>query len=207
MKISSLPRKVVRGLPYLQKEMRAIVSDHTPFFIAVPRTVHIWRGAPCNAKCIMCTYGFLQGEAYRQLTYSAFTDEMMPRALDQIHELCGRGTLVSYMGGEPTTCRSLTEWIEQAGHLGLDFRFTTNGYLMTQETARRYVAAGLFNIGVSFESLDPKINEVIRPYKDGTARTLRCIELLLEERQRQKKHLSINIKTVLTEINLDSFLE
>jgi sulfatase maturation enzyme AslB (radical SAM superfamily) len=207
MKISSLPRKVVRGLPYLQKELRAIVSDRTPLFIAVPRTVHVWRGAPCNAKCIMCTYGFLQGEAYRQLTYSAFTDEMMPRALAQIHELCGRGTLVSYMGGEPTTCRSLTEWIEQAGRLGLDFRFTTNGYLMTQETARRFVAAGLFNIGVSFESLDPKINEVIRPYKDGTAKTLRCIELLMEERQRQKKHLSINIKTVLTEINLDSFLE
>lgn len=207
MKISSLPRKVVRGLPYLQKELRAIVSDRTPLFIAVPRTVHIWRGAPCNAKCIMCTYGFLQGEAYRQLTYSTFTDEMMPRALDQIHELCGRGTLVSYMGGEPTTCRSLTDWIEQAGRLGLDFRFTTNGYLMTQETACRFVAAGLFNIGVSFESLDPKINEVIRPYKDGTAKTLRCIELLLEERQRQKKHLSINIKTVLTEINLDSFLE
>src|SRR5579859_5144849 len=207
MKISSLPRKVVRGLPYLGKEARAIISDRTPFFIALPRTVHIWRGAPCNAKCIMCTYGFLKGEAYRQLSYTPFTDEMMPRALDQIHELCGRGTLVSYMGGEPTICRSITEWIEQAGRLGLDFRFTTNGYLMTEEMARRFVAAGLFNIGVSFESLDPKINEVIRPYRDGTAKTLRCIELLLNERERQKKYISINIKTVLTELNLEGFLD
>jgi sulfatase maturation enzyme AslB (radical SAM superfamily) len=207
MKISSLPRKVVRGLPYLSKEVRAIISDRTPLFIAVPRTVHIWRGAPCNAKCIMCTYGFLKGEAYRQLVTTPFTDDMMPRALDQIHELCGRGTLVSYMGGEPTVCRSLTEWIEQAGRLGLDFRFTTNGYTMTEEMARRFVAAGLFNIGVSFESLDPKINEVIRPYRDGTAKTLNCIELLLQERIRQKKYISINIKTVLTDINLESFLE
>src|SRR6516225_7140740 len=171
MKISSLPRKVVRGLPYLQKELRAIVSDRTPLFIAVPRTVHIWRGAPCNAKCIMCTYGFLQGEAYRQLTNSTFTDEMMPRALDQIHELCGRGTLVSYMGGEPTTCRSLVDWAEQAARLGVDFRFTTNGYTMSEGMARRLAAAGVFNIGVSFESLDPKINEIIRPYPDGTAKT------------------------------------
>ena len=207
MKISSLPRKVVRGLPYLRKEVKAIISDRTPFFIALPRTVHIWRGAPCNAKCIMCTYGFLKGEAYRQISTSDFTDEMMPRALDQIHELCGRGTLVSYMGGEPTTSRHITEWIDQAGRLGLDFRFTTNGYTMTEEMARRFVAGGLFNVGVSLESLDPKINEVIRPYRDGTAKTVRCIELLLHERQSQKRYLSINIKTVLTDINLESFLE
>jgi len=207
MNVASLPRKVVRGLPYLGKEVRAIISDRTPFFLAVPRTVHIWRGAPCNAKCIMCTYGYLKGEAYRELSTSVFTDEMMPRALDQIHELCGRGTLVSYMGGEPTTSRHLTEWIEQAGRLGLDFRFTTNGYIMTEEMARRFVAAGLFNIGVSLESLDPKINETIRPYRDGTAKTLRCIEVLLQARADLKKHLSINIKTVLTETNLESFLD
>lgn len=207
MKISSLPRKVIRGLPYLGKEVRAIISDRTPFFIAVPRTVHIWRGAPCNAKCIMCTYGYFTGEAYRQLSTSPFTDDMMPRALDQIHELCGRGTLVSYMGGEPTTSRHLTGWVEQAGRLGLDFRFTTNGYLMNEEMARRLVAAGLFNIGISLESLDPKINETLRPRANGTAQTLRCIELLARERERQKKHISLNIKTVLTDINLESFLE
>jgi sulfatase maturation enzyme AslB (radical SAM superfamily) len=197
----------MRGLPYLGKEVRAIVSDHSPLFVAVPRTVHIWRGAPCNAKCIMCTYGYLKGEAYRKLISSEFTDEMMPRALDQIAELCGRGTLVSYMGGEPTTNRHIVEWIEQAGRLQVDFRFTTNGYVMTEEMARRFVAAGLFNIGISLESLDPKINEVIRPFPKGTERTLRCIELLLQERQRQKRHISLNIKTVLTDLNLESFLD
>src|SRR5690242_10235869 len=132
MRIASLPRKVARGLPYLGKELRAIVSDRTPVFIAVPRTVHIWRDAPCNAKCIMCTYGYLKGEEYRAISRSDFTDDMMPRTLSQIHELCGRGTLVSYMGGEPTVCPSITDWIEQAGKSGLDFRFTTNGYRMDE---------------------------------------------------------------------------
>lgn len=207
MKIASLPRKVVRGLPYLGKELRAIVSDRTPFFIALPRTVHIWRGAPCNAKCVMCNYGYLKGEALREISRSSFTDDLMPRTLDQIHELCGGGTLVSYMGGEPTTSRHIVEWVEQSGKLGLDFRFTTNGYIMGEEMANRFVAAGLFNIGVSLESLDPKINEVIRPHPEGTAKTIRCIDLLLQARARQKKHLSINVKTVLTEINLESFIE
>jgi MoaA/NifB/PqqE/SkfB family radical SAM enzyme len=207
MKIASLPRKVARGLPYLGKEIRAFVSDRTPCFIAVPRTVHIWREAPCNAKCIMCIYGYYQGEDYRRISTSPFTDEMMLQALHEIHELCGRGTLVSYMGSEPTINRHAVEWIELAGRLGLDFRFTTNGYVVNEELARRYVAANLFNIGVSLESLDPKINETIRPYPGGTAKTLRCITLLLQERARQKKHLSINIKTVLTDINLESFIE
>ncbi len=189
------------------KEMRAIISDRTPFFIAAPRVVHIWRGAPCNAKCIMCSFSYLKGEAYRKLVTSPFTDEMMPRALREIHELCGRGTLVSYMGGEATVSRHLTDWIELAGELNLDFRFTTNGYAMSEEMARRFVAAGLFNIGVSLESTDPKINETIRPFPNGTARTLRCIDLLLKERARQKKHISINVKTVLTNVNLESFVD
>ncbi len=207
MKIASLPRKLARGLPYFVKEMRAIISDKTPYFIAVPRTVHIWRGAPCNARCIMCDYGYLKGEGLRAISRSDFTDDLMPRALDQIRELCGRGTLVSYMGGEPTVNKHVTEWIEQAGRLGLDFRFTTNGYIMTEEMAQRFVAAGLFNIGVSLEALDPTINEIIRPHPNGTKKTINCIEMLLKERERQNKFISINIKTVLTDLNMESFLD
>lgn len=203
----STPRKVVRGYPYLKKELRAIVSDHTDFFVAVPRVVHIWRGAPCNAKCIMCPWGFLEGPALRPFVRSSFTDDLMPRALSQIAELCGRGTVVSYMGGEPMLNRNLVDWVELAGQLRLDFRFTTNGYLMTEDIARRFVAAGLFNVGVSLESLDPRINETLRPYPNGTERTVRCIELLLAERRRQRKHTSVNIKTVLTDLNLESFIE
>ena len=207
MSLTALPRKVVRGSPYLAKELRAVVSDRTALFVAVPRTVHIWRGAPCNARCIMCPYGFLRGEALRPLVQSAFTDDLMPETLRQVADLCGRGTIVSYMAGEPMLARGLVDWVEQASALKLDFRFTTNGYLMTEDRARRLVAAGVFNIGVSLESLDPAINEAIRPYRDGTRKTLRCIELLLEERRRQGRHFSINVKTVLTERNLESFLE
>jgi sulfatase maturation enzyme AslB (radical SAM superfamily) len=111
------------------------------------------------------------------------------------------------MGGEPTASRKIIDWVEQAGRLGLDFRFTTNGYTMTDEMANRFVSAGLFNIGVSLESLDPVTNEIIRPYPDGTGKTLRAIDMLLKAREQQKRHVSINIKTVLTDLNLESFLD
>jgi MoaA/NifB/PqqE/SkfB family radical SAM enzyme len=207
MKTASLPTKIARGSPYLVRELRSAVSDRTPWFIAVPRVVHIWRGAPCNARCPMCPWGFLEGEALRGIVRSPFTDEHMPQALEQIAELAGRHTIVSYMGGEPMVKRGLIDWVEQSTALGLDFRFTTNGYLMTEELARRLVAAGLFNLGVSLESLDPEINETIRPFRAGTATTISCIELILAERERQRARTSVNIKTVLTELNLESFVE
>ena len=207
MTVAALPRKIAKGLPYLGKELRAIISDHTPVFIAVPRTVHIWRNASCNAKCIMCDYAWLRGEALRQYITSPLTDDMITEVLPQIHELCGRGTLISYMGGEATICPSVVKWVEVAARYHMDFRFTSNGYLIDEKMAARLVAAGLFNIGISLESLDPKINETIRPYPSGTARTVRAIELLLEERERQRRRVSINIKTVLTDLNLESFIE
>jgi len=207
MNAISLARKVVRGFPYLIKEGRACVSNHTPFFIAKPRVVHLWRSAPCNGSCIMCDFGFRKGEERKALFQSPLTDEMIPKLLVQIHELGGSGTLVSYMGGEPLLSHRLMDWLDQANRLGLDFRFTTNGYNVNQEIARRLVAANLFNIGVSLESLDAAINEIIRPIPQGTQKTIQAIELLLEEKRRVQGRLSINIKTTLTNVNLESIIE
>src|ERR1051326_6025191 len=128
MRLADLPRKIQKGLPYLGKEMRSIVSDHSPFFIAVPRTVHLWRNAYCSERCIMCEWGYKTGEARRGLSETPLTDEILMRVLGEIHELCGRGTLVSYMGWEPTLNCHLLDWVRTATSYGLDFRFTTNGY-------------------------------------------------------------------------------
>ena len=76
----------------------------------------------------------------------------------------------------------------------MDFRFTTNGYRVNQKMASELIEAGLFNIGVSLESLDSKINEAIRPMLLGTQKTIDCIEWLRTERARQKRHVSVNIK-------------
>ena len=207
MTVADLPRKLKKGLPYLKKEVRAIVSDHTPFFVAVPRSVHLWRSAPCNAKCIMCEYGFAEGEDYAKISRITFTDDLMFRAIEEVHELCGRGTLISYIAGEPTVSRNIVNWVRRSSELGMDFRFTTNGYRVNQKMAADLIEAGVFNIGVSIESLDPKINEEIRPFDNGTQKTIDAIEFLRAERARQNSHVSINIKTVLTDINLESFVE
>ncbi|MDX1953346.1 MAG: radical SAM protein, partial [Verrucomicrobiota bacterium] len=207
MTISSLPRKIKRGIPYLRKEVRAIVSDHTPFFIALPRTVHLWRAAPCNAKCIMCDYGILKGEGYTKISRIVFPNDYIFKAVDQVAELSGRGTLISYMGGEPTVNPQVVEWVRRASSQGLDFRFTSNGYKIDQKLAAALVDAGMFNIGISLESIDPKINEILRPHPNGTQKTINAIEFMLAEREKQKKFVSVGIKTVLSNLNLEGFLD
>src|SRR5687768_18465037 len=102
MTVASLPRKIKKGLPYLGKELRAIVSDHSPHFIALPRTVHLWRSAPCNAKCIMCEYGFAKGEAYTKIPCIIFENDLMFRSIEAIQELSGLRILISYSSSDPT---------------------------------------------------------------------------------------------------------
>ena len=207
MNLVTLPRKIAVGLPYFGKELRSLVSDRTAFFIAKPRVVHIWRGAPCNGRCIMCQFGFAPAKEREALMHSEFTDEMMSQILPQIAELCGRGTMISYMGGEPTLSPHLLDWVRTSCRLGLDFRFTTNGYRMTPQLANDVAAAGLFNIGVSLESLNPEVNEAMRPVPNGTKLTVRAIELLIAARRRLRARLSINVKTVISNLNMTDFLD
>jgi len=206
MNLIRLSRKTVRGLPYLGKEIRAEISNRTPFFVARPRVVHLWRNGPCDGGCIMCHLGFSRGKEREELFHSPMTDEMIPGLLRQIQEVGGRGTMVSYMCGEPLLSRALLGWVDLARELKLDFRFTTNGYHVDREMARRLVGAGLFNIGVSIESLDPAINEQIRPYRNSTEKVVNAIELLLEEKRRQNSAVSLNLKCTLTNVNLESIL-
>jgi MoaA/NifB/PqqE/SkfB family radical SAM enzyme len=207
MNLSRLCGKVARGWPYLFKELRAGISNRTGCFIARPRIVHFWRKGPCDGGCIMCHLGYSKGKQREELFHSRIKDEWIPGLLRQIQELGGRGTMVSYMCGEPLLNRSMLDWVEQAKRLRLDFRFTTNGYHVNREMAQRLVAAGLFNLGVSIESLDPAINEQIRPYQNSTDKAVGAIELLLEEKRRQHSPLSLNLKCTLTNVNLESVLD
>ena len=207
MSYQRLFKNVKRGLPYLAKEVRLQITKHTPFFVCRPQIVHLWRQGPCNGRCIMCWWGFsspVQREAWLE---KSFPTDAIPRILSQIGDLCGSGTMVSYMSGEPLLSPAVFDWLKMAADLGLDFRFTTNGYLLDEERARKLVASKPFNIGVSLESLDPVINETLRPVKDGTRKTVQGIELLIAERKKQNSSMSINIKCTLTQINFRSLAD
>jgi hypothetical protein len=60
----------------------------------------------------------------------------------------------------------------------LKFGFTTNDYLQTRQNVARVLQSNLCSINVSIESLNPQVNESLRPRKHGTQQTLEGIDNL-----------------------------
>jgi MoaA/NifB/PqqE/SkfB family radical SAM enzyme len=88
-----------------------------------------------------------------------------------------------------------------AQKLGVNFGFTTNALALTKNNVERILALDPFNINISLESIDPAINESLRPARDGTKRTLDAIENLLAEKERINSRVSLIVKPTIMEQN------
>jgi len=207
MNPSQAVSRLRQGVPFLRKELQDEISLRTPFLISTPRFVYICQyEIPCNGNCIMCYYGQrnLRGEKRLQngrfLSERQFTD-----VLRSLHRLGGKGIAISFTGGEPLMYRPIYDIVAMATDLGQLFSLTTNGYLLTDKNAGLLVEKGLFNIGVSLESIDPAINETLRPFRNGTRLAMEGIDRIIAHRQRCRSSISVNIKTTITRENFESY--
>ena len=157
----------------------------------------------------MCPTGIRNASTDRlKRTYHTPDTFLLTTLMEEVSKLSGKGVLYSFFVGEPLLNRVLLfALMAKAQEVGACFSFTTNGYLLTQEMVEKIVRLSPFNIGVSLESLDPSINETIRPYPNGTNRTLEGFERLRSEIRRQGRATSLNIKVTLTDINHSSALD
>ncbi|HTD86914.1 MAG TPA: radical SAM protein [Candidatus Binatia bacterium] len=185
--------QVVRGLPYLKKELARNLSLSTGHVFTTPITYYVIFSGKCNLACTFCTI-------YRQVE-PIIPGEVMARIVRETKELSGHGYNISLSGGEPTIYKPLYETLKLAHDLGINFGFTTNALALTKENVKRILSYDPFNINVSIESLDPKINEHLRPAHDGTRRTLQGIDNILEEKERVGSRVSVIIKPTIMEQN------
>jgi len=186
-------KQVVKGLPYLKKELARDLSIRTGKVLATPITYYVIFSGKCNLACTFCTI--------YQHVEPILSGETMLRIIRDIKELSRTWFNISLSGGEPTIYKPLYASLELAQQLGINFGFTTNGLAMTKENTKRILSYDPFNINVSLESVDPKINEHLRPIKDGTARTLRGIENIMEEKERVRSRVSVIVKPTIMEQN------
>ena len=193
MQAARIARQVIAGIPYLQKEIARSISLHTGQVLVTPATYYIIFGGRCNLECPFCTI-------YPRVEPSLTGDEVL-RIIRQAKELSGRGFNISLSGGEPTIYKPLFDCLELAHQLGVNFGFTTNGLALTKTNIQRILACDPFNINVSLESVDPKINDSLRPMENSTARTLAAIENLVAEKERIGARVSIIIKPTIMEQN------
>lgn len=121
----------------------------------------------------------------------------MLRVVREAKELSGSGFNMSLSGGEPMIYKPLYSALELAHNIGVNFGFTTNGYLLTKQNVAKVVQHNPFNINISIESVEPTINELVRPRRDGTKQTLEGIDNLVMEKRRTGSRVSILVKPTI----------
>jgi len=169
------------------------MSMSTGKVLATPMTYYVIFSGRCNLECPFCTI-------YKEID-PILNAEGMFRIVREARALSRKGFNISLSGGEPLIFKPLYDTLALANELGVNFGFTTNGFGLTKATCERLLSHNPFNINVSLESVDAKVNESLRPMKDGTRRTIEGIENLLAEKERTKARVSIIVKTTIMEQN------
>jgi MoaA/NifB/PqqE/SkfB family radical SAM enzyme len=174
-----------------------MVSMQTGLSLSTPSTYYLVFGWRCDGKCRFCW----MGEYKSPETLDVLPGEVLLRVLRETKELSGTGYNISVSGGEPLIYKPTFELLELAHQLSVNVGITTNGYHLNSANVERIMACNPFNINVSLESVDPAVNESIRAVPRGTAKTLKGIETVVEEKRRRGARTTVIVKPTITELN------
>jgi MoaA/NifB/PqqE/SkfB family radical SAM enzyme len=130
-----------------------LALEHAPTF---PDRVYVESTNVCNLDCIMCPTGlhidtrpkgFMEWDLYRSIV-----DEIAPFA----------HAIVLHSWGEPLLHKRIIDMIAYAKEQGLWVETSTNATRLTEETARKILAAGLDRIYLSMDGLTKETYEKVR---------------------------------------------
>ncbi|MFH1791324.1 MAG: radical SAM protein, partial [Candidatus Omnitrophota bacterium] len=146
----------------------------------------------CNLYCRMC--GVREsGDPLKELSLVEI------RALARI--LRSSGVIyVSIGGGEPLLRDDLPEAIRAFSDNGITVRLLTNGTIVTGDRAKKLVSAGLRNVSVSLDTLDPEEQDSICGVKGAWDRIMDAIFIFSGLIPRRAGILLIN--TVVSPVNI-----
>jgi MoaA/NifB/PqqE/SkfB family radical SAM enzyme len=109
----------------------------------------------CNARCGICPYWQHPSPPERELRLPD-----IKRGLDRLHAHGCRA--VNFSGGEPTIRQDLEEIIGHAASLAMWTSMVTNGSRLTRDRMCRLRDAGLDNLLMSLDSLQPDVHDAHR---------------------------------------------
>ena len=129
----------------------------------------------CNFKCEHCSTRAPLGEN---------ADYLMP--LDKVAELADEAHELGIVewnmhGGELLTNKArLLELIRAIKPERFYVFLTSNGYLMTRETAEELAEAGVNRVSISIDSFNPKVHDAFRGIKGAYERAMQALEYVKE---------------------------
>ncbi|GAB6169258.1 radical SAM protein [Clostridium carnis] len=113
-----------------------------------------------------CMYNCWHCSAKRFVSNSTFCEDMSTsQLLKVISDLQNLGVgIIGFTGGEPLLRNDLEEIIASIDNRSISYVFS-NGFSLDINKAKSLKKAGLFGVGISIDSLDPKIHDEKRGYK------------------------------------------
>lgn len=142
------------------------------FTKSTPAYVQFYVTARCNLACVQCNI------IYANADVQEVTTEQCWRIAENLSKI---GTSVVLLtGGEPFVRKDLPEICRAFLANGIHPRIQTNG-LATREQLEAVAAAGVRDVSISLDSLDPALQDALNGgHDDSWARALRAISLINE---------------------------
>ena len=158
------------------------------------RPIVVWNlTRTCNLRCLHC-YSDSEARQYP----GELTTEQCKAVLEDLADF--RVPAVLFSGGEPLVRKDLFELAEHARNRGLHVVLSTNGTLIDEPIARKFVELKFAYIGISLDSATASIHDEFRGVKGAFARTMRGFKLCADAGQKVGLRLTI---TPHTAPNLD----
>jgi 12,18-didecarboxysiroheme deacetylase len=149
--------------------MSSKLPSHLLQFSSDKRPVVVWNiTRRCNLKCVHC---------YAHAKNIPFDDELsFKEGKDLIDDLADFGVpVILFSGGEPLIRKDLPELAAYAVKRGMRAVISTNGTLITSQTARVLKEIGLSYVGISLDGME-EINDRFRGVKGAFRSALKGIE-------------------------------
>ena len=147
----------------------------------------------CNFRCNFCGYWHDPMGADEEPSVAQYADGS--------RKLARLGTMImSLAGGEPMLREDLPDIIQAVGRYHFPF-MTTNGWLVTEESAKAIMEAGLWGISVSIDYADPERHDARRGITGAWEQAWQAIDLLRAARVHSRQR--INVIAVLMDDNIN----
>lgn len=104
----------------------------------------------CNLNCAYCTEHLKNGRHVKKQVVEAWLDHCSKLGVKH----------VEFIGGEPLLHPDLIQFLHYAKRHKMNTGLTTNGYLLTETTAKDLIDAGISRLQISIDSIEP--NEITK---------------------------------------------
>ena len=173
------------------------IKDHSKYaFIGHrPSTVHICITDRCNLTCRHC-------DIWKLPTSKELDFDTWKGIIDRFERWLGPFSL-KFAGGEPLVRKETLELTRYCRSKGITVGINTNGTLINKKTAKELLDAGVNEINVSLDAIDPDIHDYVRNKKGTFDRVMKAIQYF----EGANSTFKLNLATIVCDQNQDNIID